>query len=363
MLNMNQNLKTIVGFVLLSLGMVVSLIAQANLPVPPLPPEGQANIFTAMYDTVLHNPSSLLVVIILCVAAWLMDELPFINSKYVTHFTTLIGGSIYWMFCHPANVPKTFPYAWPVLACIGVICGFVAGVLHRQIIGRLIEYVKGRIPGSDPKPVDSNPPPPSATRLPLLLCVLGASVAILSGCGTTTTQAPPSPTEQKYFEIQTNYVPVVVLVTNKTEATATTPASIQVETVTNQVAQYTFTPNENAGAVAGTGGLIGNFWGVGAPVGAGLAGLFSLWGLWRSRKSAVATSAELAQIIETGRQMLLTLPEGAKYEAAYKDWMIKHQAQTQTIAAVSQLVAGSVNNAAAKGAAQTIVNLIQAQPK
>jgi hypothetical protein len=358
MLNMNQNLKTIVGFVLLSLGMVVSLIAQANLPVPPLPPEGQANIFTAMWDTILHNPSSLFVVLILCVVAWLMDELPFINSKYVTHFTALIGGSIYWMFCHPANVPKTFPYAWPVLACIGVMCGFVAGVLHRQIIGRLIEYVKGRIPGSDPKP-DQNTTP----RLPLLLlCVLGASVALV-GCGTTTTQAPPSPTEQKYYTVQTNFVPVVVLVTNTTEATATTPASIQVQPVTNQVAQYTFTPNENAQGVAGTGGLIGNFWGVGGVTAASLLGLFKFWGLWRSRKSAVATSAELAQIIETGRQMLLTLPEGAKYEAAWKDWMIKHQAQTQTIAAVSQLVAGSVNNAAAKGAAQTIVNLIQAQPK
>lgn len=148
---MNQNIKTLITFLVLSAALIASLFAQANTPVPPLPPDGQADIFTAMYDTIIHNPSSLFVLIVLCVAAWLMDTLPFINSKYVTHYTTLLGGAIYWMFCHPSNVPKSFPYAWPVLACIGLICGFVAGVLHKQIIGRAIEWAKSKIPGSDPK--------------------------------------------------------------------------------------------------------------------------------------------------------------------------------------------------------------------
>lgn len=179
---MNQNTKTLITFGAFTLTLIASLIAQANIPVPPLPPEGQANILSAMYDTILHNPSSMFVLIILCIAAWLMDELPFINSKFVTHFTTLIGGSIYWMFCHPANVPKSFPYAWPVLACIGCMCGFVAGLLHKTAIGRLIEYVKGKIPGSDPKPADQNP----TSRLPaILLCgflSFGLMTCALSGC-------------------------------------------------------------------------------------------------------------------------------------------------------------------------------------
>lgn len=171
---MNQNTKTLIGFAVLTLGLVVSLLAQANIPVPPLPAEGQANIFTAMYDTIIHNPSSLFVLIVLCVFAWLMDTLPFINSQYVTHYSTLLGGAIYWMFCHPANVPKTFPYAWPVLACIGCVCGFVAGVLHKQIIGRALEWAKSKIPGSDPKP---------ETKLPLLL-LCGALAVGSAGCST-----------------------------------------------------------------------------------------------------------------------------------------------------------------------------------
>ncbi len=149
---MDQKTKTIIMFSALTVGLAASLFAQTALAVPPLPPEGQADIFTAMWNTIVHNPSSLFVLILLSIAAWLMDELPFINSKYVTHFTTLAGGIIYWMFCHPDNVPKTFPYAWPVLACIGFMCGFIAGVLHKTVIGRLIDFIKSKIPGSDPVP-------------------------------------------------------------------------------------------------------------------------------------------------------------------------------------------------------------------
>lgn len=209
---------------------------------------------------------------------------------------------------------------------------------------------------------------PTNNKLGLLLLVLlcGFLSFGLVGCGTTA-QRPPSPTEQKYFEIQTNYVPVVVLVTNTpapvTNGALVTLSAPMVQAVTNQQEQYTFVPNNNAKLVATTGGAVGNVWGVGGAVGGGLLGLFTLWGLFRSRKSAVASAEELAQIIETGRQILRAMPEGAKYEAAWKDWMVKHQSETQTIAQVSQLVALAVDNDKAKGAAQTIVNLIAAQPK
>lgn len=213
-----------------------------------------------------------------------------------------------------------------------------------------------------PDPYDPTFPP----KLPLLL--LGGVLSLgLVGCVTPSGQRPPSPTEQKYFEIQTNIVPVVVLVTNTpapvTNGNLVTLSAPVVQAVTNQQERYTFTPNANAQLVAGTGGAVGNLWGVGGAVSGAILGVFSLWGLFRSRKSAVASAAELAQIIETGRQILLTMPNGAKYEAAWKDWMVKHQSETQTIAQVSQLVALAVDNDKAKGAAQTIVNLIAAQPK
>jgi len=192
-----------------------------------------------------------------------------------------------------------------------------------------------------------------------LLLVCGFLSFGLIGCSTP--QRPPNATEQKYFEIKTNVVEVVTVVTNIVPATETTTAAIRIEPVTNQVEQYTFTPNANAQLVATTGAAVGNVWGVGGAVGGGILGLFTLWGLFRSRKQAVATAAELAQIIETGRQLLRAMPNGAQYEAAWKAWMVKHQAETQTISQVAQLVSLSVDNDKAKGAAQTLVNLIEAE--
>lgn len=208
---------------------------------------------------------------------------------------------------------------------------------------------------------DDNTPP----TIPLVLLV-GLLAFSFTGCSTP--QKPPTPTEQKYFEIRTNTVDVVQLVTNVLPATATTVAAVRVEPVTNRVEQYEFVPNANAQLVATTGAAVGTTISpvAGGVVGAAIMGLFSLWGWARSKNTATATqitAKELAQIIQTGRQILLRLPDGAKYDAAWKAWMVKHQAETQTIAQVSQLVALAVDNDKAKGAAQTIVNLIQAQPK
>lgn len=184
---------------------------------------------------------------------------------------------------------------------------------------------------------------------------------LATGCGTPAQRAP-SATELKYYDVKTNFIEVVAVVSNAPAAGETSNAqrsTLNVQPVTNRVEEYTFTPNAHAQLTANTGAAVGNIWGVGAPVGAGILGLFSLWGLWRSRKSAVASAAELAQIIETGRQVLRAMPNGEKYEAEWKAWMVKHQAETETIAAVSQLVANSVDNEKAKGAAQSIVNLIE----
>jgi hypothetical protein len=139
----------------------------------------------------------------------------------------------------------------------------------------------------------------------LVLATLGLG---LVGCGTPG-QRPPSATEQKYFDVVTNVVPVVI--------TGTNPETLETETVTNYAEQYTLTPNQNASATVATGAAVGSIWGAGTTVGAALLGLFTTWGVWRSRKQPVATAEELAQIIETGRQVLLSLPDGAKYEAAW----------------------------------------------
>lgn len=244
-----------------------------------------------------------------------------------------------------------------IIGAVITIFGAVWGVIEAKKAAQLRQ-------GN--QPTEPNIAPPLGLWL---MFALGFALTLV-GCASP--QRPPSVAEQKYFEIRTNVVEVVTTVTNIVPATETTVAAIRVEPVTNKVEEYEFTPNANAGTLATTSAAVTSIWNpvAGGVVGAAIAGLFSLWGLFRSKNKATAeradvnqiTAEELAQIIETGRQVLLKLPDGAKYEAAYKAWMIKHQAQTGIIAQVAQLVSASVDNEKAKGAAQTIVNLIQ-QPK
>lgn len=183
--------------------------------------------------------------------------------------------------------------------------------------------------------------------------LLGAalSVCLLSGCASSDSepQRPPSAVEQRFFDVTTNVADQVVTTTNEQGEPVIT---------TNRVETYVLTPNTRAGAIQGIGATAGSFFGVGGAVGTALGALFGLWGLYRSRQST-NTSQELAQIIETGRQILRSLPDGAKYEAAWKDWMVKHQAETGSIAAISALVAEVVDNDSARGAAEQIIKLIE----
>jgi len=105
----------------------------AKLPAEP-------NILYAMLGQVLNNPSSLLVVAFLCILCWLLDDLPFVNSKYVPHCAVVIGASIYWLFTSSETVPKSFPHPQAVFVVNGTICGFVAFVIHRWAITRFINY-------------------------------------------------------------------------------------------------------------------------------------------------------------------------------------------------------------------------------
>ena len=201
------------------------------------------------------------------------------------------------------------------------------------------------------------------TSKSLLLAIPLSLLTLFCSCAT---QPPPSAIEQKLFNIQTNYVPVVLLETNI--VLATNYVSDQPVLVTNYVfvpttnlePQYTFSPNTNAAAIAQAAGNIGGFWGVGGITGTMAGALFSLWAWFRSRQAGL-TADTLAQVIETGRQILLSLPNGEQYDEAWKTWMIQHQAEAGVVEQVAQIVGNVVDTDSARGAAQAIVDLIESQ--
>lgn len=224
--------------------------------------------------------------------------------------------------------------------------------------------------------------------LPLLLLL-----PLLWGCKST----PPTKFERTFANIETNYVPKLVTVTNIVELVRTNTI-INVVTVTNEVGVpipmpvtnyntvttfqtnvvlstnmvpvVTMTPSNTAKEVAGgVGGVVNTIVpGLGSLVTEGLLGALALWLGYRSRQlsgkndTLSQAAGVLAQTIETGREIMSKTPQGQAAANAFTQWMITHQAETQTVQQISSLVKNVVDNEEAKRAADQILALITPKP-
>lgn len=212
-----------------------------------------------------------------------------------------------------------------------------------------------------------------------LACTLAAAVIAFAGCGTFgSNPSPPSKLESGIFNVTTNYVPVVVPVTsyrtNVVEVTQTvtntaggsvtltnwtTNVVTSVVTQTNLQPQYNYTPGAGAQTATGVVTGIGNIFGVGGMAGTALGGLLSIWGWLRSTKN-YATAANTAQVVETLRQFIQSLPNGSAYDTALTNFMTQHQSEAGVLANVTQILANDVSNPDAKFAAQSVIASLQA---
>lgn len=208
----------------------------------------------------------------------------------------------------------------------------------------------------------------------LLNCAFWLALSI-GGCASA-----PTRTERALYDVTTNYVPHVivqqmtnyvpvfvertntVIVTNAatglaesvvTRVTLTnlvTLVSLQTNTVT--ATNYVLAPNAGTEAAirataSTVGGLAGPFGGL---AGALAVGAYHMWASIRNRK----VNAALVQGIQTGREILLTTPQGDVAEAKYRTWLMDHQSAAGVIDVVSGLVDKYVDNEAARGAASLI---------
>ena len=174
----------------------------------------------------------------------------------------------------------------------------------------------------------------------------------LSACTAFRNGSPPTKAEQQLFTVQTNYVPSVITVTNPPAAPGLPPT---VTTQTNLTPNYTYSPGPVIKDVQTGVGLIPGY---GSLAGMGIGVLAALWGWIRSSKNGT-TAATLAQSVETIREFIKTLPNGANYDNALTSWLQQHQADTGTIDSVLALLEKDVSNADAQVAAQQIRATIQ----
>lgn len=132
------------GFLLTASNLLGQSTNEATKPIVDSIPSATPNILYAMFAQMLNNPSSLLVIAFLCVLNWLVDDLPFIPSKYVKHCSVIAGASIFWMFTSRSAVPVYFPHPIAVFVANGTVCGFIAFVIHKKAIARVIEFFEAK---------------------------------------------------------------------------------------------------------------------------------------------------------------------------------------------------------------------------
>jgi hypothetical protein len=111
----------------------------------------QSRIIAPFYDQVLNNPASLTAIVFLCIVAFVLDDTPIVNSRYVSHITITMGACTYWLFAGADSVPHYYPHPTAVLVVNGMVAGIVAGIGHRYVIALLVNWMRNKF-GMDQVP-------------------------------------------------------------------------------------------------------------------------------------------------------------------------------------------------------------------
>lgn len=153
---MKDNSKLIFGSGLGAFFFFISkAFAQTNAqPLLGTTPETTGNVLVGIWSQAVNNPASFSVIGLLVVVAWLCDDIPWINSRFVKHITVVAGMSLYWAFANPETVSKIYPHPLAIFLSNGAICGAVAYLAHWQIIERIRGFLQNK---ADLKTQTQNP--------------------------------------------------------------------------------------------------------------------------------------------------------------------------------------------------------------
>ena len=184
----------------------------------------------------------------------------------------------------------------------------------------------------------------NAMKTKVLLCSLLLALTTVGCVGA------PTEVEKKLFDVKTIQVPVVTWSTNIEDGVAVITAK------TNWYEAFDFTPGETAGAIVETGTNIGNLFGVGGIVGTLLSSILGIWAKLRSNTNR-KTAAVLAQVIEAGRKIMTTTPQGQAAEQKWVGWMSKHQTEAGVVLEVSKLLKQVVDKESAQMVADQLIKI------
>lgn len=97
------------------------------------------SLLLAPLEQLWHSPACFLIIfpISICAAVW--ETLEATPSKYIPIVCLVLGSVLYPSLTSVSTVPPGFPHPTVVLVLNGFVLGFIAFILHKFLIKKLIE--------------------------------------------------------------------------------------------------------------------------------------------------------------------------------------------------------------------------------
>lgn len=128
--------------------------------------ERMDGLFTALFQQVVSNPASIFIILPVSIFAFVLEVWPLFPSKLVLPMCLVSGSCLFPGLVSRNTVSPYFPNPLLVLILNGFILGFVAWVVHKTVVKRIITWagVNGTVlPMKDRPKSKSDTAPPFKT--------------------------------------------------------------------------------------------------------------------------------------------------------------------------------------------------------
>lgn len=103
-------------------------------------------LFTALWGQLTGAPAYILLIAVISIVAFVLEKLPRVPNWTILPVCVILGPLLYLLLVSPATVPATYPNPRAVLALEGLVLGFVAWLVHAQVISRLMQHFGPSVP-------------------------------------------------------------------------------------------------------------------------------------------------------------------------------------------------------------------------
>lgn len=101
------------------------------------------HLFTALFQQILGNPASILIIVPVSIAAFVLEVWPMFPSRLVLPSCLVLGSCLFPALVSKSTVGASYPNPLLVLILNGFILGFVAWVVHTTIVKRIVNHFGG----------------------------------------------------------------------------------------------------------------------------------------------------------------------------------------------------------------------------